>query len=191
MRAILVAIFIMGTLVAGYSQTNDWSKRIVSKTEHPLASLIFAHVGPVNVLTIDGKRFEHVRGINTFYLPVPQTNAIVFVVAEKDFSITYHVFNMDNDEDIAIHALSTFFGEDIGFSRPRDTVEIDKTGAGRLVLCNLDQDAKSTLQSLTNLFSMKSLYYLDLNKKAVIAEKTFYYDKAGSVLLEHDATPPF
>jgi hypothetical protein len=95
MRSILVAVFLMGTLAVGYSQTNDWSKRIVSKTEYPLTSLIFPHLGGVNVLTIDGKRFEHVRGVKTFYLPVPQTNAIVFVVGEKDRSITYHVFNMD------------------------------------------------------------------------------------------------
>ena len=180
----------MGSLRAGYSQTNDWSKRIVSKTEYPLTSLIFPHLGPVNVLTIDGKRFEHVRGVQTFYLRVPQTNAIVFVVGEKDRSITYHVFNMDTDKDVAIHAEGTFFGRNIGSSNPRDTVEVDKTGDGRLVLCNLDKDAKSTLQSLTNLYSVKTEYCLDLNKKTVVTEKTFYYDKTGNVLQVQDDTPP-
>lgn len=190
MRTIVVAALILGALTAGYSQTNDWSKRIVSKTERPIASLMFPHISPVNVLTIDGKRFEHVRGEKNFYLPVPQTNAIVFVVDEKDYSITYHVFNMDTDTDIPIHARSTLFGQNIGSSRPQDTVEVDKSAGGRLVLCNLDQDAKSTLQSLTNLYSVKALYYLDLNKKTPVAEKTFYYDKAGNVLLEHDYPPP-
>jgi hypothetical protein len=179
MRSILAVIFFLGSVVVGRSQTNDWSKRIVSKTERPLASFIFAHTGEVNVLIIDGKRFEHVRGVDRFYLLVPKTNALLFVVNEEPPSVTYHVFNMDTDEDIAIPAGMSVFGACIGIPNSCDTIEV--TEDGKLVLC--DRGEADTIR--------KSLVYIDLKKRAVVAEKTLLYDKAGKLIHEQDSSPPF
>jgi hypothetical protein len=134
--------------------------------------------GTINELKIDGKRFDHVRGERGFYLQVPHTNAIVFVVDEKDNSVTYHIFNMDTDEDIAIHARGSIFGYNIGYTNDqRDSVEVGDDG--NIILCNIDKGAKSTLSSLANLDSIKSVYILNPSKKTVVVKKTFYYNKAG------------
>jgi len=117
-------------------------------------------------------------------LPVPKINAIIFVVDEKDYSITYHIFRMDTEKDIEIHAPSSVFGRTIGFPNSQDTVE--KISDGILVLGNVDNNARSTLQSLSNLCTVKSLYYLDLNKRTVAASKTLYLDKEGKLILERD-----
>jgi len=163
----------------GNAKTNDWSKRIVSKTHHPLSSFINPHVSDINILIIDGRRFEHVRGVKKFYLPVPGTNAVVFVVDEKGYSITYHVFNMDTGEDVAIHARDSVFGESIGFSNQEDSVEAGRDG--KIVLCN---------RSGPNVIT-KTLIELDIERKAIVSEKTFYYNKEGKVIDEYDHIPPF
>src|SRR5260370_10847369 len=166
MRSILVAIFGLSSLASVCSQTNDWPKRIVSKKHRPLASFINPHVSTVNVLIIDGKRFEHVRGVEKFYLPVPKTNAIVFVVDEKDYSVTYHVFKMDTGEDISIHARGSVFGQSIGFSKPEDAVEGVK--GGKIVLATRYGPPTVIL----------TIVQLDLTKKAVVGQKTLFYDQA-------------
>ena len=142
-----------------------------------MALFLNPHVSDVNVLIIDKKRFD-VRGLKQFYLPLPHTNAIVFIVDEKDYSVTYHIFNLDTDEDIKIHALSSMFGSSIGFDF-RDSVE--KVSKGRIVLCNLEPHAKSTLPELSALETVKSLYYLDLEKK-VAAELDLYLSKDGTII---------
>ena len=73
----------------GCSPKTNLSQRIISKTERPLASLVNPHIDKVNVLVIDGRRFENVRGVEKFYLVVPNMNAVLFVVDEKDYSVTY------------------------------------------------------------------------------------------------------
>jgi len=165
------------------SQTipTNWANRIVSKTKRPLASWVNPHVSAVNVLIIEGKRFEHVRGLKKFYLWVPQANAILFITDEKNYSITYHVFKMETGEDIAIPAKGSAFGRTIGSINPQDKVK--RADARTIVLSNLDEGARSTLPSLANLESVESLYYLDLDRRAV-AEKTSYYDKAGKLIIE-------
>lgn len=77
----------------GYSDTNtnDWGGRIVSKKHHSIASLLFVHVDAVNILVVDGKRFENVRGIKGFYIPIPELVSILFVEDKRDYSVTFHV----------------------------------------------------------------------------------------------------
>lgn len=183
MRLTICIVLLFNTLMCVQCQTTtNWSHRIVSKQKHPL-SYWFSSCGTViNELIIDGKRFKHVRGISEFYLPVPNTNLVVFVVDEPDYSVTYHLFNMDTDEDIAIPASNSIFGRSIGSTDICDAVLIGEGGI--IELQNIDPDAKSTLPSLANLNSIKTVYYLDIGKKAVIAEKTFYYDKAGRLIDE-------
>jgi hypothetical protein len=190
-RSIPVVFLLLGVCAIGLAQTNDWSKRIVNKTRRPLASFINPHVSAINVLIIDGKRFERVRGLNQCYLQVPKTNFIVFVTEDDNYRVTYHVFNMDTDEDLALHSQSSRspFGETIGSPSARDTVTVGDDGL--IVLCNLDKSATSTLPSLADLDSVKQLIYLDPGKKAIVADKTFYYGKAGKVIYEFDASPPF
>jgi hypothetical protein len=179
MRFLFVAFVFLTIFEPVHAQTKNWSKRIVSKTEIPLSMFINPHANEINVLIIDGKRFERVRGVKQFYLPVPETNAIVFVVNEKDDSVTYHFFNMDTDEDIAIHALGSVFGDSIGFRPCRDSV--NKTADGIILLCNVATDARSTLPEFANMRTRKSLYSLDLNKRTV-SLKTLYLDKDGKII---------
>ena len=192
MRSIYLIIFVWAVFIANaQTTTNDWSKRIKSKTIHPLASYINPHISPVSVLIIDGKHFEHVRGQNKYYLKVPNTNSIVFVTVDENYHPTYHVFNMDTDEDVAFHSQSSMsdYGETFGSSNPRDTVTIGDDGI--IILCTLDKDVKGMLSSQVGFYSMKHLYYLDLNKRAIVADKIFYYDKGGKVIDENDASPPY
>src|ERR1700733_433940 len=180
----LIYLFLVAFAACAETNTNDWSHRIISKTRRPLTSFINPHVSPVNVLIIDGKHFIHVRGLKSFYLQVPNTNSIVFVSDETDYSVTYHVYDMNTDEDIAIHSHSSMslFGTTIGSANPRDTVTVRDDGI--ILLSNLDKDAKSTLPELANLNCVKQIIYLDLNKKAILADKAFYYDKAGQLIEE-------
>src|SRR5450432_2047014 len=108
LRSILGIVFVLAAFIASaQTTTNNWSKRIVHKTIHPLASFINPHTSLVDVLIIDGKRFDHVRGMNKYYLQVPNTNSIVFVTDDIDYNPTYHIFNMDTDADIVFHSQST------------------------------------------------------------------------------------
>jgi hypothetical protein len=173
--------------INGQTGLTNWADRISSKKKYPLTYWISPHANAVNVLIIDGKRFEHVRGVDSFFLKIPQSNAIVFVVDEKDYSVTYHVHNMDTGADIAITARNSVFGHTIGSVSPLDRVEVESDGI--IVLCHQDPDARSTLTSLANLGSLKSLYYLDLRKRTV-SEKTFFYDKSGKVILEQGGHGP-
>ena len=194
MRSIHLIIFVLVAFIANAQMTtNDWSKRIVSKTRYPLASFISPHVSPIQVLIIDGKRFENVRGQEKYYLQVPKTNSIVFVTEEIDFHPVYHIFNMDTDEDIAIQSQSLMpsFGNDIGspYTNSSDTVTMGDDGI--IVLCHSDKHVNGNISSIGDFESLKALYYLDPNKKTIIAEKTFYYDKAGKLIYERDEKPPF
>ncbi len=164
---ILGAIVFAGLLTVGHSQTAhttpDWHKRISSHTKNLLTFWLSPCGSPVHVLKIDGKRFENVRGKKKFYLTVPKTNAIVFVVDEKDYSITYHYYNMDAKEDVVIHTSDiSLFGQAIGTSHPEyreDTVAVAENG--RIVLCTIEPDSKT---------AEKSFVYLDVNKKEIASE---------------------
>ncbi len=161
MRVRIIFILVMSVTIIGKAQTNDWHNRIISKRHYPLASLINPHVSPVNVLIIDGKRFNHVRGIKGFYLRVPKSNSIVFVVDEIDHSVSYHIFDMDKDQDIVIPARNSVFGRSIGFSNSEDAVE--QVGEGKIVL-----STRLALNPVT-----ETRIYLDLLKKVVVDQKTF------------------
>lgn len=190
-RLILVlVIVVVNALLNAHAQgVTNWSHRIISKERHPLSYWLNPCGEAINELTIDGKRFEHVRGVKTFYLQVPNTNLIVFVVDETNYSVGYHIFNMNTDEDIAISARDSVFGQSIGATNVRDTVELE--GDGIIALCHVDQNAKSTLPSLANLDSVKSIYYLNAGKKAIVAEKTLFLEKGGKLIRQDDKSPPF
>jgi len=180
MRLVFTILCFLAALGLGCSKERDWSKRIVSKKERPIASFINPHVSTINVLIIDGKRFDHVRGLERFYLPITPIDAILFVIDEKDYSVTYHVVKMNTGEDIAIHARDSVFGQTIGSGSPMDAVE--STGHDKLTL-----STRSGPRVIT-----KTLIELDLVKRAVITEKTYFYDKDGNVSREHDdgVVPP-
>jgi hypothetical protein len=179
MRSIFVIIILLSSLAVGHSQTNSWGKRIVSNKEKPLASFLNPHISTLNVLIIDGKRFEHVRGVKQFYVPIPKINSIVFLVDEKDGSVTYHVLNMDTGEDISIHARGSVFGQSIGSSRTQDGIEDMK-----------DADLVLSTRSGPNTIT-KTLIHLDLKRKVVVGETTLFYDHSGNVISERKASPPF
>lgn len=167
----------------------DWQSRITSKTERPLLSVLNPHTSDVHILSVDGKRFEHVRGLAKFYLVIPGSQAILFVTDEEDYSVTYHIYKMDSREDIPIHARGSSFGETIGSASPRERVEVMADGS--VLLSDIDTDAKSTLPELASARTLKVTYHLDLQKRAVVAEKSVFYDAEGKVLLDHAAKPPF
>jgi hypothetical protein len=194
MRSNFTVMVLLCACSIGFAQTNDWSKRIVSKTTRPLASFINPHVSPIQVLIIDGKRFENVRGQEKYYLQVPKTNSIVFVTEEIDFHPVYHIFNMDTDEDIEIRPYSfrfTNFGKDIGSPYPNSSDTVTVGDDGIVVLCNLDKNFNGKLASIGDFESVKQLIYLDPNKKAIVGGKSLYYDKNGKLIYEDDAIPPF
>jgi hypothetical protein len=168
---------------------SNWEKRIISKHKHPYAYLISPHLGEVNVLIVDGHRFENVRGQKPFYLRVPETNAILFMVDEKDYSITFHYYNMDTKEHVSIHSIYDFlFGRQIGLATlegANDTIEVAKNG--EIVLCTKWGGARLDGSEFTS----KEYTYLDIRKMRITAIKTFYYDKSGNLFREYDVPPPF
>ena len=184
MRSVLGMILLLAVVTLGCNKTKntDWSGRIICKENYPLLTFFSHGWSPVNILIVDGKRFKHVRGLNKFYLKVPNTNAIVFVEDKKNYSIVYHIFNMDTDADVAIPAGASVFGDTIGSANPRDTVEIG--GDGSIILCNYDQGVNIELPKIGPVDSIKYLCVLDINKKAIVSEKILYYDKTGKLLYE-------
>ena len=164
---------------------SNWEKRIVSKHKYPYAHLINPHLNKVNVLIVDGHRFEYVRGEKPFYLPVPKYNAILFVVNEQDknYSVTYHIYKMDTKEDIMIRVSSlTTFGNSIGPSFSPETRDSVKVGEdGLVVLCAVISCSPDT----------KVYDYLDLTKQRVVARKKITYDKSGKIINQRDEAPPF
>jgi hypothetical protein len=187
----VIFLFVAIALFNSSSADKVWPKRIRSRTKYPLKMLLNPHVSEISVLTIDGKRFENVRGFKPFYLRVPATNMIVFVSDEKDYSVVFHVFNMDTDEDISIRASSiSSFGREIGSSSSFACDSVEKMDGGQIILCNDDKDAKSTLLSLSTLYEVKSLVFIDLGKRALVADKTIYYDKDGKILDQREAKVP-
>ena len=175
----LISCLSLFSLVAGCSdKKNSLSYRIVSKKERPLASAIFAHLETVNVLIIDGKRFDHVQGVEKFYIELAKMNAVLFVV-DKEHKVTYHIYKMDTREDIQIEAVSiSIFGWSIGMPNCRDTIE--EVGDGKIVLTTTEQDKDSGVTD-------KYLTTLDMEKRAVVADISITFDKAGKVIREYDA----
>jgi hypothetical protein len=150
-----------------YNATNtepNWHKRIVSKHKYPLGYLISPHIEAVNVLIVDGKRFEHVRGVEKFYIFIPKINAIVFVTDQNNSLEFYHVYKMDTKEDIIIPTANSVFGQAIDGStdigRRADTANVNENGIIELCTIFTNPDTMS-----------KSYLYLDLDKRAVVAKK--------------------
>src|SRR5437867_7312896 len=160
MMRIAVANLLAVAILTGCGRDTSWSARIISKQERPLLSLVSPHAEAVNVLVVDGKRFENVRGVNTFYIPLRQINAILFVTDEKDYSVTYHVIKMGSGQEISIPASASVFGRCIGMKQPCDTVR--QVSSAEIILCNVGKSGSDV---------RKSLIYLDLDRKAVTAEK--------------------
>ena len=190
MRTLLLLIVTLNSLLVATAQTTtNWSNRIVCRERHPLRYWVSLCGEAVSELRVDGKHFEHVRGYNRFYLQVPHTNMIVFVVDEKDYSVTYHIYNMDTREDIAISARESSFGQTIGEAHSEDAIE--DSGNGNILLSRCEHGGKSTLPSLANMDSIKFLYHLNLHTRSIVAEETLFYDKTGKVILKRDASPFF
>lgn len=183
MRLFICIAILLSCYCFGRTQTiTNWSHRIVSKERRTLSNWLNPCGNVINELSIDGKTFDHVRGVSKYYIQVPNTNIIVFVVEDSKYSVTYHVFNMDTEKDIIIPADYSDFGQSVGSKNLRDSIEV--ADDGKIVLCHYDVGAKSTLPSLSKLDSVKSFYYLDLNKRAVVARKTLYYDKESKLINE-------
>ncbi|WP_150107190.1 hypothetical protein [Pedosphaera parvula] len=163
-------------LCLGCSNHSDLSGRIKWKIERPLLSLINPHVSDVQVLIVDGKRFERVRGGERFYFKLPQINSITFITDEKDYSVTYHIYNLVTKEDIGIRDRDSMFGHTIGYPDSSDSVEAVQNG--QLVLCYRSPDG-----------SNKTVMYLNLDKKEFSGSTTYYYDQTGKVADRRDYKP--
>ncbi len=186
MRYFAILVILIFVVTCEVSQTNSWRSRIVSKTQHPISSLLGSCPTDLNVLIIDGKRFERVRGAKQFYLPVRGTNAIFFVIDEPNYSVTYHFFDMTTDTDIAIPSKSSTFGRTIGLPGCNESVCV--TNDCRVLLQNVEAGGGSVSPELATLDRMKSSWVLDLRARKVISQKTLYFDKSGKLLRDYDET---
>ena len=183
-----LSIFLVGMVIfltahnSGWAQTNDWSHRISSGTKNWLTSWMGMCSNPIHVLKVDGKRFENVRGEKPFYLRVPNANAIVFAVDEKDNSITLHYYNMDTKEDVAMHSSNmVLWGRNIGLPETewyKDAVDVAPDG--EIILIN---------KWIASEVKIKNCVYLDVSKKEITAIKRYCYDKAGNLTSERDEPP--
>jgi len=178
---VFVIIAIIATCVIGCGQNRSWSGRIISKKIRPPSALANVHVSDINVIIIDGTRFERVRGFKPFYLQVPGSNSILFVTDESDYSVKYHCFDMDMDRDTVIDAQSSVFGRSIGLNTAEDV--ITNVNNGKILLCNLDTNARSVDQRLHDLTSTRTFYLLDLPGRTV-SGRTMYLNKDGAIIEE-------
>jgi hypothetical protein len=138
------------------------------------------HVDLVNVLVIDGKRFEHVRGVAKFYLPIAKLDSILFITDESDYSVTYHILNMSSRENVAIPAHSSVFGRCIGEANSCDTVV--EASSEQIVLQDRASDASGAFETRI---------YLDLKQRKVVAENFSSYDPQGKLVNFYEGAPPF
>jgi hypothetical protein len=187
-RSVPVACIFLTVAGLACGQTNSWHGRIVNKTKHPLSSFFSSCPRYVNVLVVDGRKFYNVRGTKRFYSSVPGTDTICFVTDQSDGTVMYHLFNMDNDDDVAIHAPSSEFGRSLGARNNSDKIEVAPNG--NIILSSIDREARSTLPNLAELATVKWTCTLSASSRRVISQKTLYFDRHGKLLLEHDDQSP-
>jgi hypothetical protein len=150
--------------------------RITSRTERPTASWINPHVDRVHVLTVDGTAHRRVRGVKDFYLRVPNTNLIVFVTDESTGGVDYHVYDLDRRKEVMVKADSSLFGRAIGSTSSARQDRASLSGK-RLLLCTaLPKDDGS----------VEYCDELDLGTGSLISQKTYFYDRTGKVVEQHD-----
>jgi hypothetical protein len=178
--AVFVLCLSLTYTLTSCSKPEGQRDRIVSSIKYPLAYSLNPHVGGVNVLTVDGKRFEHVRGISRFYIAIPQIHSILFVVDNPNYSCTYHIYNLDTRTDTAMVVRSSVFGHTIGSDRPRDTV--DQIKGPELLLKNASESVND---------STTSLVYLDIKKGIVTKEETRFFDNNHNLVRVYNKPPPF
>lgn len=185
MRILITIIIVLNAILNVHAEDGtNWSHRIISRERHPLSYWLNPCGEAINELTIDGKRFEHVRGVHIFYLQVPHTNLIVFVVDEKNYSVTYHVFNMDTHDDIAIRDEASDFGRTIGSPHQRDNASLAEDG--RVILSTYDGDVRNN-NTNSSYDATQTLCYLDLKRKTVSSRKTLYFN--GGKLIGEGHSP--
>jgi hypothetical protein len=191
MRRVLLIFLLIAVHSVALSQiaATNWAGRISCKTKYPWSYFINPHASAISVLEVDGRKYQHVRGLGAYYIPVRQINSIVFVTDEQNHKVIYHIFNMSSDQDTAIPAEASIFGYDIGAKGSEDSATVDSDG--KLILCNFDQNTEGHLSPIVTFSSMKDLFYIDLEKKSIVSHKTLYFDKLGKLIEERDAKPPF
>jgi len=177
---ILKLLFVVSLTFADGCRHSDitvkYSHKIVSRKERSLLSYINPHISDVNILIIDEKKFEHVRGVNKFYLDIPKINAILFIVDKADYSIEYHVFKLDKNEDILIRGSSSVFGNAIGLSADNQVKDVVQLIAeNELELCTLFYN-KDDLTKICD--------YINLSQRAIIKKNLFLYDRSGKLIRE-------
>jgi len=102
----------------------------------PLSS-IAVHVTRPNYLTLFGKTYRGVQGVQPFYLEVPALDSVLFVTGEDDQ--TFHLVNLKTRKHLGVGGLKTSFGGHIPYD---DFVE--SASANQVVVATRYQDAKKS-----------------------------------------------
>jgi len=133
------------------SVRTDWSAR----------ALISPHVDADHILTVGTNRYHHVRGLTKFYLEIPKLESILFITDDENYTVTYHIVNMETLKDIAIPAPSSVFGHDLGHEPPRD--DVVSVTSDQIILSNRRESSKR---------ASKTTIVLDLTNRRVLSDQT-------------------
>jgi hypothetical protein len=138
-----------------------------------------------NILTVHGRAFENVYALTKGYLPLPvafKGDAILFAVREVNGSVTFHIFNLETDEDTRIHArYSELFQV---MESPDAQYGISVVGQSVVILtckCAMSDHMSKPVADAANILVA---CYLDMLARSVKAVRSDYYDKKGDFVTQ-------
>ena len=115
------------------------------------------HTGQPSYLKVRGHTFKNVRGLEPFYLPVAEINAVLFVTEEWPHGVTFHIVNLQTGKHTQIEGQGSVFGMYIGSkrtAREKGTDYVENAEPSKLVVTTRSWEWKETTT-------------LDLNKNKI------------------------
>jgi hypothetical protein len=135
--------------------------------------LINPHVDQNNYLEVHGKYYEHVRGVQPYYLPLPEIEAILFVTEDRSNHAEFHIVSLKSGKVTDIFGGKSSFGGHITNQRQQGepyTDYVDKVTPQELYLASRYPDAEN-------------ITVLDLEHHKVGRTERNEYDDSGKIVL--------
>ena len=98
------------------------TKKIPPRIKIEVAPIIHPHTSPNNKLIVDGNKYSRVRGLEPFYINIPELNSILFLCEQPNYHVVAHLYNLDSKKDRACEFGSLIFG--LGIGSDYDTVSV-------------------------------------------------------------------
>jgi len=146
-----VRYFVLGTPVVTYRD----ELVTCGKVRRPMDALA-VHSRGENFIRVGGRTYRGVRGLQPFYLRLPQLNSILFVTDAGGDGVDFHIIKVGDWAEVRIHGEKLSFGGHIGDPDPPGspyTDFVERESSGELVLAT--QYPRARTRVFLNLESRK------------------------------------